>query len=549
MKKILLINVCLITTLAFALIGCGNDYEVPPMNENTRTYSEKILDYYQKDMPDLVKFDDGYSAYFDISDGMEHAYKSDTTKSILEGIAQYVCGNSAKWNSFALDNEEVIPLQQLTEDELFKKIIYTANNGKYAPIKKALDSIVQSKKRSILVTDFEEYDKSNGIIPNCYAKESFEKWLSMGGLIKFYITNYKENNLNKKWFIVIFDSADKELVKKIDAHLEGRNKNYSTYLLSNTLCEATPQYGNEDGCISNNKLNGDKTNGPKHINYCTSDYNYRKMEYYIIKSSLKYLPTNCKSVRIKDSLLYTGLLSKLFVDLSEHDAYIINTLKLNVYDVTDDFNNYSTYRQALLNPPEIEQTEAGTYKTKKESKYYVKDEKTNYKYEEDSINKNYKFFLDEKYDYNLKKDSKPELLKGIFMINNNLFQKTMKEDSKNTHIAVDLDPIYQNDEVIDNIIEVPEKRPKLKDNINEAIKRIEKIKGNLLRIDICLGESEYDDNRIRNLFTFESNGLDKPNGCIYESIRMILQSDKLKPDNNVIYTYFLEFKKNSEEQE
>jgi hypothetical protein len=144
--------------------------------------------------------------------------------------------------------------------------------------------------------------------------------------------------------------------------------------------------------------------------------------------------------------------------------------------------------------------------------------------------------------------------------------ETNNKDPQNTHIAIDLDSVYIEK---DNVKFLTKDLAKLTDeentqyrllddNVKGAIKRLKEIKGNILRIDICLGESEFDNDRIEDLFLFESNlyqkdnegirQVKKDNDCIYESIRQILQSDKLKPDNNIIYTYFLEFKRQDKQE-
>jgi hypothetical protein len=144
------------------------------------------------------------SAYFDFSDGMNWAYQNDTTKTLLQSIVNKITGDN-DMSVYSLANNNIIPLKK-KQTELYNTIIdATSYQNQNAPIEKTLSKIVKDGNSAIMVTDFEEYTTNGTVQHQNFAKPYFEKWLSQGNDITFFITDYVENGLAKHLYYIIFD--------------------------------------------------------------------------------------------------------------------------------------------------------------------------------------------------------------------------------------------------------------------------------------------------------------------------------------------------------
>lgn len=498
--------------------------------------SQQVLEYYQSTNSEKQDFAEGYSAYFDFSDGMEFAYKNTDTRANLKSITHTVTGNVNDWKVYSLAADNVTELN-LTQTELFNKVIATKYNDIKAPIEGAMQKIIKDRKRALLITDFEEYGydsqiKKDVIEQQAFATPYFQEWLRKGGVIKFYVTDFKENNLNKKLFFIVFDSEDLELTEIVERTISGNNRNFADFLLTASPYKVSTDYTpGRGGCYHDESgtdivtavlETGDE---PKYIKYAGMN-----VEFYPMGEAWSNVPVNVKSVKETPNSNYLGILSHLYVDLSEKDSYDIKNVKVKVYDVTDDLFSYSDNRAALRNTPDVSTDESGnpivSFTNHPDAQFYY--DATTGK-------------LLSKYEYT--KLVTPEV-NHLLKVNEEVFRQSYSEDPSKTHIVIDLDDAYLDATFVQN------PNTFMYELADEVLaNKIAELNHRTLRVDVCLGDSDYDINKLSELFSFESNlyymngkNLQKKlgvNECLYQSIRQVLQNDDLKPLDKVIYTYFL----------
>lgn len=513
------------------MMGCNTDPckdVAQPMNplqfgEQVRQYLDR--DYHEEGSS-IIKGQ--YVAYFDLSDGMEFAYKSPEIKSKVEHVAQIVTTNN--WDVYGLEAGKVKPMkgENWSPSELFNRIVYMKNTGIMAPIEDAMNQIINAKKPALIVTDFEEYRKdakmnATGVERQAYAKPYFESWLRMGGVIKFYTMDFKENKLSKKLFFVVFDGNDMHLVNDIEHALQrSGDKNYAEYTLQNNPYTVYVDYPVGKGG------NFIRPNGMDPLGFEYNALAGRNTEtYFITRASWLQASEVLMSYRTNPNEGFTGLLSKLFVDLSDTQSVNIERLNLKVTDVTADFNSFTNHNFALKFAPD------------KSADGFVE------------LTCEQAFFYDEKgellpyYQYNqqLSKDITAE---AFLEINQALFDQSYRANPKRTEIVVDFGRQYSDQTCFNNT-----------DGDYQLLKRSQekdKLNGRVLRIDVCIAESGVTDSnysQLENFFNFESypikNGQKNKrekltNDCITQSVDLALHElQKLdsKEQNRVIYTYFI----------
>lgn len=511
------------------MMGCNTD----PCKDvaqpiNPLPFGEQVHQYLDRDHCEeggsIVKGQ--YSAYFDFSDGMEKAYLSLDIKEKVTHVAQMATTNN--WKVYGLEENQVKTMDKWSGSELFNRIAYGRNIRNMAPIEKALMQIVNEKKPSLLVTDFEEYRKdekmnATGVEKYAYAKPYFENWLRMGGIIKFYAMNFKEGNLSKKLFFVAFDANDQQLVRDIEHALQrSGEKNYAEYLLQTTPYKIYTDYPIGKGGNFVRPTGAD----PLGFEFETFD-GLNTEAYHITRASWLQAAEVLMSYRTNTRENYNGLLSKLYVDLSDTQSVNIERLSLKVSDVTEDFNSFTNNNFAKKFAPV--KGENGIVELTCEQA----------------------FFYDEKgellpyYQYNPKSfvDITNE---GFLEINQTQFDQSYNANPKRTEVVIDFGREYSDSTLFSNTNGDYQllKRSQVKDKLN----------GRVLRVDVCIAESGVADSnysQLENFFNFESypikNGQKNKrekltNDCISQSVDLALhelQKASSKEQNRVIYTYFI----------
>ena len=491
MKKNYLFRIFVIVAIALTFAVCESCKKktIEPSGPEELPFDEQILEYFEKDdTVAQVEFEEGYSAYIDFSDGPNDAFPEGSDfKKDLEKIAYLICGNKNEWSIYSLGEKVVKPINDILEEGSFVKRITEPKNDNYAPIPAALDSIVNSKKRSLLITDFEWYKENGEIEEDNYAARQFTEWLEMGGVIKFYAFSYTEKNkIDKRMFYVIFDSSDCKLINLFEEKLKENDnfENYDTFVMDNRSNVWTKYEVGKSG------LNDDLTEIFPENNkiYKGKDFELYTFEGYSLDILYNELEDGA-----------SNLFTHLYADLASNNAYSIGGLTLNVYDVNDDFVKYTEYRKALRNPID------STYYDESGKKHCVYNTyEYAYMFYDTTPGEKVGEMLPD-YKYSPKCNPKVD---DVFVIK---YEDVFKITPEETHVEIGF---------VDAFIKDSTFRAKFSDK-------------ELLRLDVCYDNVDYKEDIIDSIFKFNNNS------CLSESV---LESIKaVRPNGNVIYTYFLKF--------
>lgn len=503
-RQIGLSQLTIVTSCVLSLSGCCKSG--PQLSS-----VEKVALYYTKDMPES-KEQDAMEAYFDFSDGMNWAYRNDTTKSILKDIVNKVSNeDGTKIYSMADDQITLLPEKTTT---LFNTIMSpTSYTKKYAPIEKTLARILEQDNNALLVTDFEEYTTDGRIQTAAFASKYFEEWLSRGYDIKFYITDYMERSLSKHLYYILFNTNNHALQKKVEEAIKSQPKNYKEYLLSTNPWRLTTNYigAAYGGCYHDSSLqdivSGTDESGTDE-SYC--NYNLEgnvatilhdsrffknipqlNAEYYPMGVAWPDIVKNAAGAsQLEGSDRFTNLLRGLFVDLSNQDSYIVNRLDVIATDVQQDMDAYiSSLMPQVVGVPKMVDDGAGgkvAAPTSDQELYY--DDKGN--------------VLPE---YMYTPQSTAQIM-DMFVLNQTLFSNTRNTDASNVEIGINLKPSFSG-------------------NIGGYNP------GDMIRLDIVIAECEPNISELQTLFSWAGNS------SLADAIKNTLQN--MKPEKRVIYSYFI----------
>lgn len=515
-----------LAVLLVTLTGCP-----PECPQNDAPMKEQVRDYLNHCSTEVAEhqFASGYSAYFDFSNGMPDAYEVPENRKNLESVTKLITGFKDEWEVYSLAYDQV-KREDLSQTELYQTIINTKCTAIKAPINDAMSKIVSEDKLALLVTDFEEYEKSNVmgkdiIEETAYATDEFEAWLMKDGIIKFYIMGFVETNsgvkLNKKLFFVVFDNKEMELSKRLDLCMSGK---YETFVLGGDSYRVFTDYRPGKGG------NYEDTADPMILQEYGS-YLDGQIEFYDMANPWSTVLAELHQAKQMDKKC-EGLLSKLYIDLSDEETRNIRGLKLKVTDISEDFYAYSDYQFALRYKPQPVADGNGGEVIQVDPK---SPEACFYDAEGNLL---------PEYDY--KPYRKPVITEELLVINQEAFERSRAEDPSKTHIIIDFAKIYSEAEFQDNEFGGCD----LADE--ELLERISKFDGHVLQVDICVASTSFDNVlKLNQKFDFKSNiwkrngakmvrELNKTNDCISQSILLVLQQSKvLDYDGEVIHTYII----------
>ena len=486
---LLTIVVCVI--LLFNITACCSD-EAP--------FKGKLIAYLEKDLPIVNRTSEKYAAYFDFTGAMI-ACNNDTTNETFNGLCQKITGSSVSFDIYKLGNTQISEFSDdLLPAQVFLQIKQASNNLEfYAPIEKTLKKITDEGRPAVLITDFEEYTTQGDIYRQAYATPYFQKWLECGGDITFFITDYKENNLPKHLFYVVFDSNHHDLLNLVEEGLEGLPRNYKKFTL------ATNSYPMKSSYLSAKQGGTFHDDSGEDIVSCSvedgTDDGFFKLdslraESYVFSNTWEDIIKNAGNQTIENGVQvpFTHLFRHLYIDLSESDSYELIKLGVKVYDIQDDFDKYWGYYVAKNNKPKIIK-EAGEIYLDYEG---VEAGKPFY----DDSGK-----IKSEFDYP-KEPGNINEIHDMLDFDNDLFESSFHQNPAETELGIYFHKgftgkIYQQDN-------------------NDA----------LIRIDIVPAEVN-----ICNLDTIDTLFGWPGNDCLSSSVKSVLQD--LKPIGKPIYSYFI----------
>lgn len=476
MKKNPCSALLLLPVLAVALLltACGSKTE--------ESMQSQVKSYYAKDITPVGQ-SKGYSAYFDLSDGVVLAYQRN------QGAAQFLSGTVQRLTSgdscsvFSLAADKITPLN-LHQTDLYNKIMdQNSYTQEMAPIEKTLDKIVKEGKSSLLVTDFEEYTPNKMVQHQSFATRYFTDWLKRGNDITFFVFDFVGvKNIHYHLYFIVFDNKSHELLNYIKEATTGTT-GYQEFHLSTDAYSVSTEYpsatkggnyhenGNGDDLITSVLEDGSEE---AYTNFGKS----ARMEYYpfgVKWSDALKNSQDAKEAGFKPQ--YTDIFRHLFFDFSNQDSYIIKKLAVRVTDVEKDFDEFEDYLEAVND----------------------KDDHADY-YDDNGK-------LLQQFDYT-KHHDQPVEIKDMLELDQNLFNQTMASSGgKKVEIGIGFSPNF-NGKIVGG-----------EDN-------------DLYRIDVVIDDCQPNlSPRIDELFSWGANN------NLRDAIRNTLQN--LNPRGTVIYSYFV----------
>lgn len=304
---------------------------------------------------------DGASVYVDMSDGMNSAYATSQSQSVLQAVINKLAAmQSVKF--FELSKQTISPLE-MSHTELYNYMLNPVSYGKQmAPIEKALAQIVDKRQPALLLTDFEEY-KGTCIEQAAYAKKYFIDWLAMGYNITFYKWNFTENGKSKLMFLAVFDDNADRLGSLVETAVNLSNPNLERYVLGSrdfafpisTQYISLRQGGNYHNSKGTDIVTAVMENGGKDDYYCYAkpyatasgepgqfaplDISLGSLaEYYPLGVNWGDAIKNAKMMQEKgvpQEDRFTHLFRNLFIDFGAQSGFSIENIEVRVFDMNE----------------------------------------------------------------------------------------------------------------------------------------------------------------------------------------------------------------------
>jgi hypothetical protein len=508
-KKLLLAKTVI---LIAALTGCGKKEETP-FDNPLSVYQEEISNYFDVSIGKRSKVPSGnQDVYVDFSDGLVQAYNSETNKKVVDYISQKMVGSSIEWYGLGKNHNGVGKLKYANDRDIYNKVISpNSYSDIMAPIEDALKKISVSSNDAMLITDFEEYTSDGREQNYAYAKEYFIKWIEAGNSITLYYSPYTETNSKSKLsgqknlYFVIFNYGEvneNSLLTKFEKAIEGRgltslNKfdiNPNPYIIFNdyggkdktglTLDpdvenKSALEIGDKEGALESYQ-NGFLTNS-------------RPFEAFGFGQSLNDL----YEFYFKEKRRFS---KKLFLDATNNASYILKNVKVQVSDVTGDYEKYIKCKEAKKIAPKLENDEGNNRVwTKADAENPIIAEC----YEKNTAK------LKKEYIY---KYTPGEMKTEVFDFDATIFADRLKNSPKQVELITTFHKNFTGN--LDNVSPV------------------------ILRIDYVVEATEENYNNQLNNFKWKSiiNAANGVNESLYESVRNTLQAVKQK---GILYSFYL----------
>lgn len=323
------------------------------------TFHRAQLDKYVEMTQHTHLLNDGISVYVDMSDGMNYAYSTSESQTILQAIINKLAANSTI-KFYGLADEKITPLE-LSHTQLYNYMLNPKSYDKQkAPIETTLQRIVSENQPALLMTDFEEY-KDGVIHKAAYAKRYFIEWLANGNNIIFYKWDFVENGNAKHMFLAVFDDNANRLNSLVANAVNLTNTNIEQYVLggrdfaypTSTQYISLKQGGNYHNDKGVDVVTAVMENGG------VNDYiSYAKpfatangapgqfapldislgtfAEYYPLGVSWSDAIANAMRMQesgVPDKIKFKHLLSHLYVDFGAQSGFTIDNVEIRVFDM------------------------------------------------------------------------------------------------------------------------------------------------------------------------------------------------------------------------
>jgi hypothetical protein len=503
-----------ISTAAIAIAvltsSCCNKNEETPFDDPLSVYHEEISNYFDASLGREPKVPTGnQSVYVDFSDGIKQAVSNQTIKDVVSYISGKIKDDQVDWFGLGKKYNGVGPIAFDKNRDFYNLVTNPSNyDDTYAPIEEALKEITNKSNDALLITDFEEYspDKTEQLSP--YAQEHFINWIEAGNSITFYYSEYTETNSKKKseeknLYFVIFNYGqvnENSLLTKFEKAIKGRSlSGLKKFEINPNPYSVYNDYGGKektgltlDPDVENKSALeiGDKEGA---VLFYQNGFlnNSRPFEAFEFGQSLNDL----YDFYFKEKRRFS---KKLYLDATNNASYILKNVKVQVTDVTSDYERFVKSNEAKKNVPILENDEGN-------NKVWTKADADNpiilECYEKNTTK------LKNEYIY---KHTPGELLTEIFDFDASIFADRLKNSPKEVELITTFHKNFAG-------------KFSNKDQV-------------ILRIDYVVDATE--ENYQLNDFKWNSiiNAVNGENESLYQSIRNTLQAVKPK---GILYSFYL----------
>ena len=444
---------------------------------------------------------------------------------------------------FGVQNEDNLSYYELSSDSVIKyndtqALSYFMNdghkdaNGKLkqgAPIDKAFNIIAGDDDLGIVITDGELYDsKSKQVSMNPWASDALKKWFSKNGSLEIIYTDFSESNsgqtFNKHMYLMVFipDNYSGNFISSLKADLTSSGVQFKSDTYST----------NVSGLYDRDSYPDAQTPGTLQLN------TYGDTDGYFSENNFEYINlTNIAEFNtFNDGIVYYlrdvgdqngnpfnyPIVEKLFIDLEAINNYNVEEVKINISNVTEDFNRFKRNYYALKNKPKISKDETGKDMLTDDN-YLIFDECSLVDIDNDSPYDTFEKVIEDT------KDDYLNILKSAYN-----FELPKADNKLNDFIFIDNDAGMNNQANNQKFETVLKFDPKF----DEDTKGFYAEKNNIIKVDVVVEQEDFILNPInRQSLTWDKidrSGLDQ---TLFISLRNVLNNNK---PNSILYTYYIE---------
>ena len=541
LTRLLLAPLCLLL-LSINFIGCEDESEC----DNETAIETGDVDINHPDFSDIIE---GYNTqYNSASKASNNQIKTNVFVDLSDGITKFALADQNNKNLieqffFAVQNEDNLAYYELSNDSVIKysdtqALSYFTNTGhkdangnlkQGAPIDRAFNIIAGEDDLGIVITDGELYDsQAKQVSMNPWASDALKQWFGKNGSLEIIYTDFSESNsgqnFDKHMYLMVF----------IPNNYSGNFiASLKKDLTSSGIQHKSDTYSTNVGGLYDRDLYPDKqTPGTLQLN------TYGDTEGYFSDNNFEYIDlTNIADFNTYDEgIVYYlrdvgdqegkpfnyPIVEKLFIDLEAITNYDVGEVKINVSNVTEDFNRFKRNYYALKNKPRISKDDSGKDMLT-EDNYLIFDECSLV-----DIDGDYPYDTFEKVLENTKEDYSK-------MLNAEYSFTSPKADNKlDDFIFIDNEAGMNNqanNQKFETVLKFDEK-------FDADTKGFYSGKNNIIKIDVIVEQEDFKLKTInRQSLTWDKIDRSGVDQTLFVSLRNVLNNNK---PNSILYTYYIE---------
>ena len=470
--------------------------------------------------------------FVDLSDGItKYALSDKNNKALLDQFFQNV-QSEENLNFYELSDDSVIKYNDTQALSYFTNTGHRDSNGKLkigAPIDKAFNTIAGDDNLGIVITDGELYDSAaQQVSMNQWASDALKLWFGKNGSLEIIYTDFSESNsgqtYNKHMYLMVFipNNYSGNFIKSLKNDLSSSGIQFKSDTYSTSV----------SGLCDRDFYPDAQTPGTLQLSTYGDTYGYfseNNFEYINLTEVAEFNTTQEGMVHyLRDVGDDNGkpfnypIVEKLFIDLEAITNYSVEEVKINVSNVTEDFNRFKRNYYALKNKPRISKDDTGK-DSLTEDNYLIFDECSLV-----DIDGDYPYDTFEKVLENTKEDYSK-------MLNAEYAFTSPKLDSKlNDFIFIDNEAgmnNQKNNQKFETVLKFDQK-------FDEDTKGFYSEKNNIIKIDVIVEQEDFKLNPInRQSLTWDKIDQSGTDQTLFVSLRNTLNNNK---PNSTLYTYYIE---------